>query len=440
MQRGNLFSFHMKWYMIGNMSKDDIVFGAIKEITNKVNEAVQSQQFQNLGNQIRQSVEEATSKIKSATDTVAQNTRKATDRYRQDLEINSAENEMPRHYTNIKTSPVNTDTPFFRKHVKRSLGLGSMIAAGVGMLFTGIPALVFLFLWLISLMVNPVFLAGLIVFGGLTALLTVLSVRGGKAHRLAELYHQYGKIAGDAPILSVEKLMQGTGRSRAKVLSDLKKMMDREFFSFAEFDKDQSTLMLTSEAYQEYLSLEQQRVALEMEKVENAKAAEKARSEIADSDLPEDVKALLAEGHAYLLKVRNYNDEIPDTEIMSQKLYQLENIMKRIFEQVKRNPSSAKELRKFMTYYLPTTDKLLSSYREVSAPGATGDNILSTKQEIESAMDVINEAFENLLDKLFEDTAWDVSTDISVMKTMMAQDGLTGSELQAEKAKEKVPV
>lgn len=422
------------------MSKDDIVFGAIKEITNKVNEAVQSQQFQNLGNQIRQSVEEATSKIRSASDTVAQNTQEATDHFRQNLEINSGENEMPRHYTNIKSAPVNTDTPFFRKHVKRSLGLGSMIGGGVGMLFTGIPALIFLFLWLISLMLNPAFLAGMIVFGGLTALLAVLSVRGGKAHRLAELYDQYGKIAGDAAVLPVEKLVQGTGRSRGKVLSDLKKMMDREFFSFAEFDKEQSTLMLTSEAYQEYLSLEQQRIALETEKIANAAAEKKEQSEIADSDLPEDVKALLSEGHAYLLKVRNYNDEIPDTEIMSQKLYQLENIMKRIFEQVKRNPSSAKELRKFMTYYLPTTDKLLASYREVSAPGATGDNILSTKQEIESAMDVINEAFENLLDKLFEDTAWDVSADISVMKTMMAQDGLTGSDLQVEKEKEKVPV
>lgn len=422
------------------MSKDDIVFGAIKEITNKVNEAVQSQQFQNLGNQIRQSVEEATSKIRSASDTVAQNTQEATDHFRQNLEINSGENEMPRHYTNIKSPQGSPDTPFFRKHVKRSLGLGSMIGGGVGMLFTGIPTLIFLFLWLISLMLNPAFLAGMIVFGGLTALLAVLSVRGGKAHRLAELYDQYGKIAGDAAVLPVEKLVQGTGRSRGKVLSDLKKMMDREFFSFAEFDKEQSTLMLTSEAYQEYLSLEQQRIALEMEKVESAKAAKKAQSEIADSDLPEDVKALLAEGHAYLLKVRNYNDEIPDTEIMSQKLYQLENIMKRIFEQVKRNPSSARELRKFMTYYLPTTDKLLASYREVSAPGATGDNILSTKHEIESAMDVINEAFENLLDKLFEDTAWDVSADISVMKTMMAQDGLTGSELQTEKEKEKVPV
>ncbi len=418
------------------MSKDDIVFGTIKEITNKVSEAVQSQQFQNLGEQIRQSVESATSQIKNATGDAADNVKKAR---QENMSYNSTEYEMPRHYSNIRNAPMNMDTPFFQKRIKRSLGLGSMIGGGIGMLFTGIPALVFLFLWLISLM-NPVFLGGLIAFSGLTVFLAILSGRGGKLHHLAELYYQYGKIAEDSSILSVEKIMQATGRSRKKVLSDLKKMKDKEFFSFAEFDKDHSTLMLTSEAYQEYLNLEAQRIALETEKIQNAKAEKKAQSDIADSDLPEDVKALLAEGHAYLLKVRNYNDEIPDTEIMSQKLYQLENIMKRIFEQVQRNPSSAKELRKFMTYYLPTTDKLLASYRDVCAPGATGDNILSTKREIEEAMDVINDAFEKLLDKLFEDTAWDVSTDISVMKTMMAQDGLTDSELQTEKEKEKVPV
>ncbi len=418
------------------MSKDDIVFGTIKEITNKVSEAVQSQQFQNLGEQIRQSVESATSQIKNATGDAADNVKKAR---QENMPYNSTEYEMPRHYSNIRNAPMNMDTPFFQKRIKRSLGLGSMIGGGIGMLFTGIPALVFLFLWLISLM-NPVFLGGLIAFSGLTVFLAILSGRGGKLHHLAELYYQYGKIAEDSSILSVEKIMQATGRSRKKVLSDLRKMKDKEFFSFAEFDKDNSTLMLTSEAYQEYLNLEAQRIALETEKFQNAKAEKKAQSDIADSDLPEDVKALLAEGHAYLLKVRNYNDEIPDTEIMSQKLYQLENIMKRIFEQVQRNPSSAKELRKFMTYYLPTTDKLLASYRDVCAPGATGDNILSTKREIEEAMDVINDAFEKLLDKLFEDTAWDVSTDISVMKTMMAQDGLTDSELQTEKEKEKVPV
>ena len=96
--------------------------------------------------------------------------------------------------------------------------------------------------------------------------------------------------------------MQATGRSRGKVLSDLKKMRDREFFSFAEFDKEQTTLMLTSEAYQEYLSLEQQRIALETEKIANAEAEKKEQSEIADSDLPEDVKAILSDGNDYLNK------------------------------------------------------------------------------------------------------------------------------------------
>ena len=39
-------------------------------------------------------------------------------------------------------------------------------------------------------------------------------------------------------------------------------------------------------------------------------------------------------------------------------------------------------------------------------------------------MDTLNIAFEKLLDRLFQDQAWDVSSDISVLKTMIAQDGL----------------
>ena len=36
-----------------------------------------------------------------------------------------------------------------------------------------------------------------------------------------------------------------------------------------------------------------------------------------------------------------------------------------------------------------------------------------------------SEAFENLFDSLFEDTAWDISSDISTMKVMLRQEGLT---------------
>ena len=36
----------------------------------------------------------------------------------------------------------------------------------------------------------------------------------------------------------------------------------------------------------------------------------------------------------------------------------------------------------------------------------------------------MNAAFEKLLDNLFQDTAWDVSSDISVLNTMLYQEGL----------------
>ena len=54
-----------------------------------------------------------------------------------------------------------------------------------------------------------------------------------------------------------------------------------------------------------------------------------------------------------------------------------------------------------------------------------GENIISSKKEIEKTLDTLNAAFEKLLDDLFQDTAWDVSSDISVLNMMLAQEGLT---------------
>ena len=48
-----------------------------------------------------------------------------------------------------------------------------------------------------------------------------------------------------------------------------------------------------------------------------------------------------------------------------------------------------------------------------------GENIISSKKEIEKTLDTLNRAFEKLLDDLFQETAWDVSTDISVLHTML---------------------
>ena len=72
--------------------------------------------------------------------------------------------------------------------------------------------------------------------------------------------------------------------------------------------------------------------------------------------------------------------------------------------------------------------KLLGAYEELDRQPVQGENIVNSKKEIEASLDTLNVAFENLLDGLFKDTAWDVSTDISVLHTMLAQEGLTGKD------------
>lgn len=57
---------------------------------------------------------------------------------------------------------------------------------------------------------------------------------------------------------------------------------------------------------------------------------------------------------------------------------------------------------------------------------------MNSRREIEEMLDNINRAFEKMFDKLFEDDALDVSTDISVLSTLLAQEGLLEDEFKTK--------
>lgn len=126
-----------------------------------------------------------------------------------------------------------------------------------------------------------------------------------------------------------------------------------------------------------------------------------------------------------LQELRRVNDAIPDEE-MSDKISRLEAVSAKIFAQIQENPEKLPQMRKFMDYYLPTSLKLLDTYAELDAQGIEGTNIRESKRRIEQSMDTLVVAFENQLDKMFQDDALDVSADIDVMEKMLSADGLTG--------------
>ena len=92
-------------------------------------------------------------------------------------------------------------------------------------------------------------------------------------------------------------------------------------------------------------------------------------------------------------------------------------------------PAKLPQLRRFLNYYLPTTLKLLNAYDRMGAAGVEGANIDSTMGRIDAMMDKVVEAFDKQLDALFADEALDISTDITVLEQMLAQEGLGGMQM-----------
>ena len=246
----------------------------------------------------------------------------------------------------------------------------------------------------------------------------------GKAKR----FDRYVEALKGRTYCNIEELAAQVGKSRRFVKNDLQKMISSRWFKQGHLDRQGTCLIVSEETYRQYLESERQ---LELRRKEEQERAKKVQEE--NEGLSAEVREMMEAGRAYIEKIERSNDAIPGEEI-SNKISHMQTIVERIFERVKEYPDCAGELRRFMDYYLPTTVKLLDAYEELDRQPVQGENIRNGKQEIEKTLDTLNLAFEKLLDSLFEDTAWDVATDISVLQTMLAQEGLTEQKLKAEKS------
>ena len=160
--------------------------------------------------------------------------------------------------------------------------------------------------------------------------------------------------------------------------------------------------------------------------------SDKSQSESGNSDnrSPELV-AMVNEGQDYINQLHKLNDLIPG-EVISAKLDRMESLLKEIFKRLEEDPTQMSQMYKVMNYYLPTTIKLLQSYAEFDDISAPGEEVVNAKAEIEKTVDIINEAFTELLNKLFQATILDVTTDAQVLQTMLAKEGLTKNDFSED--------
>ena len=327
----------------------------------------------------------------------------------------------------MRTYSQNCPVPVSPRYLKgTSVKIGGTFLAATGAVF-GLTSVIFLIITLIGSVITAFdVVSGLIIgiFAVAFISFAVMTYVGVDMVRTVGRFRQYVSVLRDREFCDIKEIASATGRDVRKVLKDVKKTITKGWFCQGHLDEKESCLMVSEHAWNQYTALMED---MKQRKAEEQAAQKKMREEY--DRLSPEVQKIVQAGDEYVRRIKAANDAIPG-EVISAKISRMELLVDRIFDRVEQNPDSVNDMRRMMDYYLPTTMKLLEAYEELDAQPVQGENIISSKKEIEDTIDTLNIAFEKLLDSLFQDTAWDVSSDISVLHTMLAQEGLTEDGLK----------
>ena len=384
------------------MAKNTINWEDIgRNVQDIVDHAISSQDYQKLNQTIRQVVDRAMDIGEEAVRKAVENTGSRTQTAQPVQSVKKLDLSLYYAPTGGKTA----------LNIVKIVG-GSLIAIVSASLFTA-SAVIGLFLTGEALL--PAIAVPLLAVGAL------LISNGVSGLKRINRFKRYRKLLGQKTYCSLEKLARGIGQSVKYVRRDVRKLLAGGYFPEGHLDKEESNLIITEETYQLF---ERSRRQLEQSQQEAKQIAKEAKQKkTVSSQLPQ-VQEVLDKGNAFIAEIRRCNDLIPGFEI-SEKISRMELIVQRIFERAASHPEIIPDLKKMMDYYLPMTVKLLNAYADMDAQPVQGETIRASKREIEQTLDTLNMAFEKLLDSVFEDTALDVSSDISVLQTLLAQEGLT---------------
>lgn len=265
------------------------------------------------------------------------------------------------------------------------------------------------------------FAGGLMGITGAVMAITSLISHRNQQREGTRIENTYLSIIGDRDSVSIKELAKVTGRKQRTVMADLKAMLEDNILPATAYIDHSAKRLVMRRAKDEP-------IVAEVVKPEPPKAKPAKDKPAADTAAPKpdpaarEAQILHETFDAKLREIRYWNEEIDDASV-SARIDDIEATTANIFYLVRQKPERIDEIRTFMNYYLPTTLKLLKAYALLEKQHAAGQNIRTSRQEIEQILDKLAEGFRQQLDKLFQADAIDISTDIEVLETMMARDG-----------------
>lgn len=137
----------------------------------------------------------------------------------------------------------------------------------------------------------------------------------------------------------------------------------------------------------------------------------------------EEMQKLLEDARADLLRIERAVHAIAASDVRrdGEELYAAGM---RILDYLKENPDKIKLARRFFTYYLDTTAKILERYVEFQNTGLHSEEVEHILTKTAETLPVLNRAFEGQFTHLMQGELMDVEADLELLKsTLKMEDG-----------------
>lgn len=220
-------------------------------------------------------------------------------------------------------------------------------------------------------------------------------------------FRKYNREIGNNTVIPTADLAAITAKTIDFTINDLLNMIEKDYYRQARIVENGELFILDSKTYKLYKE----------EMLRDPKERYEELEEKENNALVED----------YLSKakkdVTTLTEMLPKLrEPMKGKITEFLQIVGKIFELLKENPNTAKDLDKVINFYLPTTVKLMDNYIQLSEKPT--DSVKSSLKSMEQTMDLVNDGFMKMLDNIYQEKIMDLSSDMSVLKSMLRQEGL----------------
>ena len=243
----------------------------------------------------------------------------------------------------------------------------------------------------------------------------VLERWGKLAKNRALRYKKYIRELGNNTVVTIDDLCSCAAVEPETVIKDLTYFIKKDYFKEARLVENNSIFILDKKTYEVYKN-NYKDVYLGNKNEENLEEGK--------------VDSALEIGKSYITEIAAYLPRLPEN--IQTDVTKLLSIVREIFKQIKKDPERIEELSKFMDYYLPTTVSLLKRYNEFSESEVVTESQKNSMAEKEKTISTIDEAFLKLLNEIYGNVAMDINSDITVLTTMLKQEGLLDNDFKGE--------